>query len=65
MFAFALWDAARGVLFWPATAWRKPLYYTFHSVGCSRFRAEITAVVPQVGRQLDPQAIEDFFAFGA
>src|SRR6516165_3831200 len=67
MFAFALWDAAQEVLFVARDRLgEKPLYYSFLADGRLVFASELKSLLlsPQVDRQLDPQAIEEFFAFG-
>jgi asparagine synthase (glutamine-hydrolysing) len=67
MFAFALWDAQRQVLFMARDRLgEKPLYYTFLSDGRLLFASELKSLLscPLVKRQLDPLAIEEFFAFG-
>ena len=67
MFAFALWDAARETLFLARDRLgEKPLYYSFLNDGRLLFASEMKSLVlsPHLDRRLDPQAIEEFFAYG-
>ena len=67
MFAFALWDAARDTLFLALDRLgEKPLYYSFLNDGRLLFASEMKSLVlsPHLDRRLDPQAIEEFFAYG-
>src|SRR6266581_9143951 len=67
MFAFALWDAPTETLFLARDRLgEKPLYYSFLSDGRLLFASELKALLlsPSVERRIDPQAVEDFFAYG-
>ena len=66
-FAFALWDVRTETLFLARDRLgEKPLYYSFLPDGRLLFASELKALMcsPELDRQLDPQAIEDFFAYG-
>src|SRR3954471_24197251 len=67
MFAFALWDRNRETLFLARDRLGvKPLYYAVLDDGQLVFGSELKslAVHPGLARDLDPLAIEDYFAFG-
>ena len=67
MFAFALWDARCETLFLARDRLgEKPLYYTILADGRLLFASELKslALSPDIDRRLDPQAIEEFFAYG-
>jgi asparagine synthase (glutamine-hydrolysing) len=67
MFAFALWDASRETLFLARDRLgEKPLYYSTLADGRLVFASELKALAlsPDIDRRLDPQAIEEFFAYG-
>ena len=66
MFAFALWDARTETLLLARDrVGLKPLYYLFDGEKLV-FGSEIKAILcwPGVERTIDPQALEDYFAFG-
>jgi asparagine synthase (glutamine-hydrolysing) len=67
MFAFALWDARTETLFLARDRLgEKPLYYGFLADGRLIFGSELKSLLcsPDLDRTLNPQAIEEFFAFG-
>lgn len=67
MFAFAVWDERRKVLFIARDRLGvKPLYYTQLADGCVVFGSELKALLahPGVPRRVDAQAVEDYFTFG-
>jgi asparagine synthase (glutamine-hydrolysing) len=67
MFAYAIWDEKRGELFLARDRLgKKPLYYAALPDGRFCFASELKALLvdPAVPRQLDYQALEDYFALG-
>jgi asparagine synthase (glutamine-hydrolysing) len=67
MFAFALWDRNRETLFLARDRLGvKPLYYAVLGDGHIVFGSELKSLAahPGLPRDLDPLAIEDYFAFG-
>ena len=67
MFAFALWDRNRDTLFLARDRLGvKPLYYTVLPGGLCVFGSELKALLvhPGVPRHIDPQAVEEYFAYG-
>ena len=67
MFAFALWDRNRETLFLARDRLGvKPLYYAFLPDGKFIFGSELKALLTHGGlaRDLDPQAVEEYFALG-
>jgi asparagine synthase (glutamine-hydrolysing) len=67
MFAFAIWDRHQQSLFLARDRLGvKPLYYAQLSNGQFIFASELKAlkIHPDLPRELDPTAIEDYFGFG-
>src|SRR6185295_17305130 len=67
MFAFALWDRNRATLFLARDRLGvKPLYYALLPDGQLLFGSELKSIAahPDFRRELDPLAIEDYFALG-
>ncbi|MEM7254705.1 MAG: XrtA/PEP-CTERM system amidotransferase [Pseudomonadota bacterium] len=67
MFAFALWDRGQETLFLARDrVGIKPLYYAILSDGLLLFGSELKSLMshPGLGRTIDPQAVEDYFALG-
>lgn len=67
MFAFAIWDRNRKTLFLARDRLGiKPLHYAVLPDGMFVFGSELKSILPAPGlsRELDPCAVEDYFAFG-
>jgi asparagine synthase (glutamine-hydrolysing) len=67
MFAFALWDTREQTLFMARDRFgKKPLHYASLPDGSLIFGSEIKSLMcaPQLDRELEPAAIEDFFTYG-
>ncbi|MBF0143768.1 MAG: amidotransferase 1, exosortase A system-associated [Magnetococcales bacterium] len=67
MFAFAVWDRQRQSLFLARDRLGiKPLYYTLLDDGWLLFASELKGlmVAPGFCRELDPLAVEEYFAYG-
>lgn len=67
MFAFALWDRNRQTLFMARDRMGvKPLYYALLDDGHLIFGSELKALTahPGLKREIDPHAVEEYFAYG-
>lgn len=67
MFAFALWDRTQGTLFVARDRFGvKPLYYAFLDTGEFIFGSELKSLMvhPCMTRDIDPLAVEEYFAYG-
>ncbi len=67
MFAFAVWDGNRETLFLGRDRLGiKPLYYAALADGTVLFASELKALLlcPELPRDIDPAAVEDYFAYG-
>ncbi len=67
MFAFALWDRRQGLLFVARDRLgKKPLYYSVGNCGTLVFGSELAALTAKsdLSRQIDAEAVDDFFALG-
>jgi len=67
MFAFALWDRNRKTLFMARDRLgKKPFYYAFLPDGRFIFGSELKTLLvhPELSRELNPRAAEDYFAYG-
>ncbi len=67
MFAFGLWDARMETLFLARDRLGiKPLFYATLGTGLVLFGSELKSILayPDVPRRIDPQAVEEYFAYG-
>jgi len=67
MFAFALWDRKQDTLFLGRDRLGvKPLYYALLPDGTFVFGSELKVLMqhPGLAREIDPLAVEDYFAYG-
>ena len=67
MFAFAIWDRNRDCVFLARDRFgKKPLYYSLLPTGLLIFASELKSLLvhPELSRDLDPTAVEDYLTFG-
>lgn len=67
MFAFAIWDRNRQTLFLARDRLGvKPLYYAMLDDGMLIFGSELKALLahPKLKREIEPTAVEEYFAYG-
>ncbi|MGH8644938.1 MAG: asparagine synthase (glutamine-hydrolyzing), partial [Gammaproteobacteria bacterium] len=67
MFAFALWDRNKETLFLARDrVGKKPLYYALLPDGHLIFGSELKTLLqhPDLSQEVDPLAVEDYFAYG-
>ncbi|MCB1861424.1 MAG: amidotransferase 1, exosortase A system-associated [Chromatiaceae bacterium] len=67
MFAFAVWDRNQETLFLARDRLGiKPLYYATLADGTFIFGSELKSLIahPDLPREIDPSAVEEYFAFG-
>lgn len=67
MFAIGLWDRSKQVMFLARDRLGvKPLYYAMTPDGWFAFSSELKALRmhPSLPREIDPHAVEDYFAYG-
>ncbi len=67
MFAFGVWDRNHEILFMARDHMGiKPFYYAQLENGLFVFSSELKAILahPEFNREMDPRAIEDYFAYG-
>lgn len=67
MFAFAIWDRRQQTLFLARDhVGVKPMFYSLLPNGLFVFGSELKSIMtfPELSRELNPRAVEDYFAYG-